>query len=206
MRGKSLTDILDGVHRFIETYEPEVVMLDSISRAGFGSLVADDVANNVIDSLNGLGTTWCALAHSPRGDESHIFGSVHFEAGEDVGVRLLSQLTNDGLTLGAGLRIHKAKPGSLSLIALDFNEQSGLVAIRPATGNEFPEIVAQRKMSLPDAIAEYLLGVGKDDATAMAEATGLARTAVSRELNKNQRFVGAGKDGRRALYAVRQQD
>ena len=207
-RGKGLLAVLDGVHKMIETYKLDVVMLDSISRAGFGSLVADDTANEVIDALNGFGTAWGALAHSPRGDDSHIFGSVHFEAGQDVGVKLLSQRSSDGMTLGVGLQVTQAndvRTGGLSFIALDFDERTGLTAIRPSNGREFPDIASQRPLNKADAIAEYLLGVGKDAAPEIAEAVGYRRDEVSRELSRNSRFVSAGKDGRKLLYAVRQQ-
>lgn len=208
-RGKSLSTVIDGVRKMIEVYDLDVIMLDSISRAGSGSLVADDVANSITDSLNGLGTTWSVLGHSPRGDATHLFGSMHFEAAEDIGIQCLTQLSSDGMTIGIGLKVVKAndiKTGGLSFIALDFDEQTGLTAIRSSDGKEFPNIAAQRQMNTPDAIANYLLDVGKAAAPEIAESIGVDRPNVSRELNKNTRFVVEAKDGQKVLYAVRQQE
>ena len=207
-RGKALATVIDGVRKMIEVHELDVIMLDSISRAGSGSLVGDDVANSITDSLNGLETTWVALAHSPRGDSTHLFGSMHFEAAEDIGIQLLSQLSTDGMTLGVGLKIVKAndiRTGGLSLIALDFADQVGLTAIRPSDSTEFPNIASQRKLSKADAIASYLVDAGATAAPDIADAIGLRRDEVSRELNSNERFMFVGKDGRRSLYGVRQQ-
>ena len=209
-RGRSLMDVLDGIRELIKAHDLEVIMLDSISRAGAGKLVADEVANAVIDSLNSLGGAWVALGHSPRGDETHLFGSIHFTAGADVEVRLLSQLANDNMTLGLGLRVEKANDlptGSLSILALDFDRESGLVAIRSADGKEFPEIVAQRKMSLTDEVVDYLLGIpgGKADATHIASELGRARQNVA-DVLKTNRFVRLGADPenrRKVLYAVK---
>ena len=208
-RGKSLATVIDGVRKMIEVHELDVIMLDSISRAGSGSLVADDVANSITDSLNSLGETWVALAHSPRGDATHLFGSMHFEAAEDLGIQLLSQISSDGMTVGIGLKVVKAndiKTGGLSFIALDFDEQSGLVAIRSSDGREFPNIAAQHQVSTPDAVAAYLLDVGKAAAPEIAEAIDRRRETVSRELSSNQRFVSVGRDGKKVLYGVRQQE
>lgn len=207
-RGKALSTVIDGVRKMIEVHELDVIMLDSISRAGSGSLVGDDVANSITDSLNGLGTTWVALAHSPRGDSTHLFGSMHFEAAEDIGIQLLSQLSTDGMTLGVGLKVVKAndiRTGGLSLIALDFADQVGLTAIRPSDSTEFPNIASQRKLNRADAIASYLVDAGATAASDIAEAIGLRRDEISRELNSNDRFVLVGKDGRKSLYGVRQQ-
>ena len=207
-RGKSLSTVIDGIRKMIEVHELDVIMLDSISRAGSGSLVADDVANSITDSLNSLGTTWAALAHSPRGDSTHLFGSMHFEAAQDIGVQLLSQLSTDGMTLGIGLKVVQAndiRTGGLSFIALAF-EQAGLKAMRSTTGKEFPNIAAQRSLSLADSIASYLVDAGAEAAPDIAEAIGHRRDAVSRELNSNARFVFVRKEGRKSLYGVRQQE
>ena len=104
-RGKSLVDIKDVVAATVAKYDVGLIILDSISRAGQGSLIEDRPVNAIVDTLNNLAPSWLALAHTPRSNESHVFGSVHFEAGADVVVKLLSERTED--TLGIGLEIVK---------------------------------------------------------------------------------------------------
>ena len=208
-RGRSLMDVLDGVRALIKKHDLQVIWLDSISRAGAGKLVEDSVANSIIDSLNSLGITWAALGHSPRNDESHLFGSMHFDAGADVQVQLLSQLAKDGMTLGIGLKVTKGNDvatGRLTIHALDF-DKDGLVAIRSADGREFPEITAGRKMSLTDEVADYLLATpgGRDSATSIASEIERPRQNVATVLNSN-RFVRLGPDPshpRRILYGIK---
>ena len=207
-RGRRLADIQDGMRRFVEKYDLEVLILDSVSRSGFGKLNEDVTANSIMDTMNAQGTTWVGLAHSPRADSSHIFGSVMFEAAQDVGVKLMPQLANEGMTLGVGLTVTQANDlptGGLSIFALDFDRERGLTGIRRSKASEFPEIAAGGKIALADEIVGYLLQLpgAKDAAPDIAAAIGRRRDEVSRELNRNDRFVNIGKEGKKVLYAVR---
>jgi hypothetical protein len=96
-RGRSLQDVMPAAERFVRREGIGFVVLDSISRSGFGDLKEDRVANAIVDALNRLCPTWLAVAHTPRSDETHEFVSVHFQAGEDVGIRLTSQEANSAL-------------------------------------------------------------------------------------------------------------
>jgi hypothetical protein len=60
-------------------------------------------------------------------------------------------------------------------------------------------------VSLAGDIFQYLLEVGRASATQIANATGHARTAVSKALS-DSRFVSLGKDGRYMMYGVRQSE
>lgn len=73
-RGKGLTDIYDGLKASVSKYDIKCVVIDSISRSGQGDLKEDETANRIISMFNGLNISWVALAHTPRGDDSHIFG------------------------------------------------------------------------------------------------------------------------------------
>lgn len=207
-RGGNLADLDEGIRATTEEFRCDVAFLDSLSRSGFGDLKEDRIANSIMDTLNRMIPTWVALAHTPRGDESHTFGSTMFDAAADVTVQGITQLANDSMTVGVGLKVTMANDiptGGLSIHAFDF-DSTGLVAIRKAGGTEFPQIVANKRMSLADEVEEFLLHVpgGKEAAPDIAENIGRRRDEVSRELNKNSRFVAVGKDGRKVLYAVRQ--
>lgn len=136
-RGKSLSDIRDAIHKGIRQHGIEIVWLDSISRAGLGDLNSNESANRVIDMLNGFGVSWAALAHSPRGDDSHIYGSMHFEAGADVMVRHGTLLQADG-TRVVTLEVDKANDmrfPEVRRLAYEF-DRMGLSSVREATQME----------------------------------------------------------------------
>jgi len=202
-RGRSLLEMADGVAETVRKERVETLFIDSISRSGMGDLSDSTVANKIVDTLNGLCPTWLALAHSPRSDESHIFGSVHFEAGEDVGVRLLSQV-GEQIT-GIGLEVVKVNdlaPPPLAAYALTWGPD-GLGDIRTARRHEFPEIEAGKRLTLPEEIAEYLKLVGTASGTDIAEALKRNRSNVSSLLSSDSRFVRVGKQGREMHYGLR---
>ena len=84
-------------------------MVDSLSRMGYGNLIDNDPANKAMDALNGLSpAAWAVLAHTPRGDETHTFGSQMFDAAADVTVQLMTDDKTKDDSLGIGLRVDKA--------------------------------------------------------------------------------------------------
>jgi hypothetical protein len=205
-RGRRLADIVAIAQRDIERHGVEVVILDSISRAGYGDLTENGPVNAIIDALNGLSPTWVALAHTPRSDESHVYGSIHFEAGEDIGVQLLTQRGPDG-TLGIGFHVVKANDMAippLDVLALEFDE-NGLTAAYRARRHQFPEIECGRKLSLTEMAREYLLLVGKADADEIAKEIGKPRPEVSRYLTHDANFGkerAPGRGGRILFYVL----
>ncbi|KKK76981.1 hypothetical protein LCGC14_2858190, partial [marine sediment metagenome] len=165
-RGKSIFEIQDRIKKDIKEHDVGLVIVDSMSRAGFGDLNENLSVNRGMDALNSWGVAWMALAHTPRQDETHVFGSVLHDAAADVMVQLMGQHKEDGL-LGVGLQITKANdigPQPMSILALEFS-QNGLTRVRKAKNGEFLEIEGQKKMSMEDAIKEYLLSEGKATAT-----------------------------------------
>ena len=203
-RGKSLNDVYEAAARTVEMHSCQVVILDSISRAGVGDLNENQPVNRAIDMLNRLAPTWLAIAHTPRADETHVYGSVHFEAGEDIGVGLIAQTSSDGLRTGVGLRVDKGNdlPRNLPLgiHAMEWDER-GLIGIRKASVREFPELAGQEKQSLEDLAMEYLLAVGQATAEEIGKQLGRDRTTVSRTLTASDRFTKAPK-GKSIVFAV----
>ena len=204
-RGKSLQDILPICQKAIAEHNIKFVVLDSISRAGYGDLTENRPVNSIIDALSSLCETWLALAHSPRGDETHIYGGVHFDAGADIVVRLVSEI-KDGI-LGIGYEIIKANdlPKTPQIIwAFEFNE-IGLTNIRKALPNEFIEVQGKSYQPMEDIIVEWLLDKDSGDATATetAEALGFNRVNVSRHFNTSGKFVKTRKVGVKQYYGVK---
>ena len=138
-RGKRLADVYDAAGNMKKQEGVDHVLLDSLSRGGFGDLNENAAANDAIDGLNALCPSWSAFAHTARGDESHVYGSVHFENGADVLVGVTTELK--GLTRGIGLKAHgnDVPPNPLDIWAFEF-EPWGLSGVRKAQRFEFPEI------------------------------------------------------------------
>ena len=202
-RGASLYDIQDQVKSTINKYKVKIIILDSISRAGMGSLIEDQSANKTIDLLNRLCPTWLGIGHCSRADSDHVFGSVHFDCGADVMVQMLTQEKVD--TLGIGLQITKANDiakGSLKSYALEFDTE-GLKAIRLAKPYEFGELALGKKLSPTTEVTNYLLEKEEASASAIADGLGRNRSNISALLNNSSEFVKTSKDGRTQNWGLR---
>ncbi len=203
-RGRTLAEISEAVKRCIRQEGVEVVFLDSISRSGAGDLIENQTANRTIDMLSALCPTWVALGHTPRADDTHAFGSVHFDAGADLMVQLTSQ-AKDG-TLGIGLKVTKSNDtpkGPMQAYALQFVD-SALIDARPARSHEFGELAMSQKMSPVQEIINYLLEVGEATATEIADALDRDRANVSRLLNGCEEFVKTRKVGKEQYWALQE--
>jgi hypothetical protein len=139
-RGKSLLDIRDSIERSVEAEGVKVGILDSISRAGMGDLNENKPVNIIADAMNSIFETWVGIAHTPRGDSSHIYGSVMFENAADVIVQLKSE--RQGSTLGVGLDVKAGndieQPPQMYL-RYEFDEW-GLKSVENARLADFPRM------------------------------------------------------------------
>jgi hypothetical protein len=201
-RGKGLREVEEAARRSVTKHRVEAVFMDSISRAGLGSLVEDRPANAIIDCLSRICPTWVALAHTPRQDEGHAFGSQMLDAGEDIGVQLLTQLSNNG-RLGIGLKVVKANDIAippLQVLAYSFDEY-GLSGARLAKTGEFPEIDARKRMTIQEQIREYLLQVGQATAGDVGRELGVSRETASRVMAADTCLTRT-RVGHEVLYSV----
>jgi hypothetical protein len=206
-RGQSLNDVFDACRRAVKQYDIQIVILDSISRSGFGDLTENRPVNAIIDTLSGLCETWVALAHTPRVDETHIYGGVMFDAGADIVVKLSSVVSTNG-TLGIGYEITKANDityGPLRTYAMEFND-TGLHNFRDAKPYEFPELAGQIKKPMIEAITDYLLEQDRGDATAsdIAEDLNLNRGNIANILGHSGRFIKTRQEGKKVYYGVKE--
>lgn len=206
-RGKSLADVIAPCQRMIDKLGIKLIFLDSISRAGYGDLTENSPANAIIDSLSSLCNTWVAMAHTPRSDESHIFGGIMFEAGADIVVRISSEISKEG-TLGVGYEITKsndiARPKQ-EIWAMEFND-TGLAKVRQAKAFEFPEVEGKAKKEMEETIKDFILNQDSGDATAtqIFLATGFSRSGVCQMLNHSDQFVKTRKVKRNQYFGVRE--
>jgi hypothetical protein len=69
-----------------------------------GDLTENGAGNKIVDALNGMAETWLAIGHTPRASAEHVYGTVHFDAGADLMVKLTSEQDEDG-PLGISLEM-----------------------------------------------------------------------------------------------------
>lgn len=211
-RGRSLEQMKEGLQIYAQEHPGTVAVIDSLSRAGLADLTTNTSANAFVDLCNRLFETWIAIGHTPRasnenGGASRLYGSVHFDAGSDLLLRLSSQ-TSEGM-IGLCLQVVKSndtnKPAP-QYLALEFGDANGPVTnIRPSKPTEFPELVSGSSQdNRADKIAEYLLNAGKSTANMVADALGSARTNISQTLKNDSRFIEVDRIGREIWYGVEQ--
>ena len=208
-RGYGMEAVARQVYR-IATPET-VVVYDSISRMGLGGLNNDETANRSTDLANWASRTWVAIGHTPRGDDSHLTGSMHFQNAADILVRVTRDELGD--SLGLGLQIVKAnafrKP-PMSITALRF-DATGLTTIEASTVQEFPALLDhQPTPNTTEAHLRELVDHMKESpeqkttASEAADALKANRSGISRLLNgHNDLFVKLPMEGKSQPYGLR---
>jgi len=184
-RGKTLADIREPAERAIKEHGVKFIILDSLSRAGLGDLNENRPGNAAIDILNDLGESWLALGHSPRSTDDHLFGSIMFDAGADILIRLASERKGD--TRGIRLDIVKANDVGARprrTLAYEFDGQ-GLTHVRESTDDEFEQLAATEPRSNEEKIKRYLLEAGKATSVDIAQATDLSDGVVRKMLSRH---------------------
>lgn len=201
-RGSTFSDVWDACRTTVKNKGVDLVIVDSLSRAGYGDLNANDDTNRAMDALNALGCGWLVLAHSPRADASHVFGSVMHDAAADLCVRLTSaQAPGDESRLGIRLEVTKAndvRKAAPALWEYGFDEK-GLISVDRAAPDAFPDLAPT--MSVGEQVYEYLRA-GKATATEIANETGLERSAVAQALRRDRRFSRGGREGNKVFYCL----
>lgn len=189
MRGMGLKAALQHASPWLKAHPGAFVVLDSVSRAGLGSLNDDEPATQFIDMMGSLGATWLGIGHTAKASSDHIFGSTHYENGADIAIKLSSEerTTDTGASLGVSLQITKLNEGrkpSPAHYAFEWNGTGNLSNIRSASEFEFPDLFLERKTGRVERVVDYLKAVGSATLTEIAENTGVDVSTISRLLNK----------------------
>ena len=202
-RGSTLSELELAVKRYVRENDIGCVFLDSLSRAGPGSLNDDDVVNGYCNILNGLKCAWFALAHSPRADATHIFGSQMFDAAADLTVRVTQEQKLRG-PMGVGLEVVKRNDiGPQPLWVGEFRfDDGGLSGVARARAGYFAEIEGSEKQTMEEKIARFLGRNGESFPTEIADNTGLNRSNVNDLLSKSDRFVRLRTVGKNTYYGL----
>jgi hypothetical protein len=207
-RGRGLPSVLGSVRGWAKQHPEGLVILDSISRAGLGDLVSNETGNLFIDSMNSLDCAWLAVGHPPRDNKNHLYGSMMFSAGEDIGIQVLSE--RQDTTRGMALKVVKANDITfppVAYLALEFAEdESGLTDIRIASREEFPELTASQGLSRVQQIKAYILDQADAQATTteISAGIGMDKSNVSAAL-RSSAFLKLPKLGREQPYGLAHQ-
>jgi len=203
-RGRSLSGIAPHVHQIIEQQPGTVVMLDSLSRTGIGSLNEDQTANKFVDTMNGFGT-WIAIGHTPRADSDHVYGSQHFDAGQDIGIKVSSERKEN--LLGVALRVTKANdipPVPMKILVFKFADDGfGLENIGLADQALFPTLLSDKKMSPIETLLAVVEEAGSISTKDAATELGYSPSWVSQQFLGSGLFEFARSEGHSKFYKVK---
>lgn len=207
-KGGSLVDIHDHIRDAVNNDGVEMVFLDSLSRAGAGDLNENHTANEIIDRLSNLVPTWLAIAHSPRGDNSHIFGSSMYDNAADAVLRLTSEKEDQrGTRRGVLLELLKEndlKPTPPSMYVYEYDHW-GIKSVTGADPADFPTLAEAAPKSKDQLLREFVSGEpnARTTTTEAAKKTGLNPTFVSRQFTKSGDYVLVNKDSHSKWYALK---
>lgn len=189
MRGQGLSAALRRAEPWAKAHPGALIILDSVSRAGLGSLNDDEPAMQFIDMMGSLGATWVGIGHTSKASSDRITGSAHYENGADIAIKLSSEEkgTVGEFTLGLSLQITKVNSGRKTKpehYAFEWNGTGNLSDVRTASEVEFPDLFLERKVGRVERVIDYLKAVGSATLAMISEATGLEPSEISRIANK----------------------
>lgn len=202
-RGQNLKDIAEGMKRAIDKYKVELVVLDSITRTGMGDLNENLTGNSIPDMMSAIAPSWLGIGHSPRGDNSHIFGSSMFDYAADVMVR--NSAIESGSELAVKLEIPKANDVSkkpVMYLAYSFDDD-GVNGVRRPKPDEFPELNSDdSKKPHRERIKAYLEANGACEPRDIAEALTIPQASVRVTLKRGPEFIVIQSSGNRSTWGV----
>jgi len=189
VRGTPLIDILDSIKYQVEKEDIKLIIIDSISRAGMGSLADDKTAVAITDALNRLveetDRSWVGIAHRAWSNE-HVFGSVQFLAACDVMVDI-DAAHNEEKELGIKLSVsglNDLPPTKPKLLALGFDSM-GLAHARTASEEEFPALMGDED-SIAERVLQILKSKGRQKVKDVSNELGEKEDSVSKSLRRLQ--------------------
>jgi len=204
-RGHSLIDLAPVIRKSVQQRGIKLIILDSLSRAGYGDLNENKSVNSIIDTLSSLCPSWLALGHTSRASEDHLFGSIMADAGADIIIQLRSQITESKLGIGYEITKSNDLPQiSQRVWAFEFKEWR-MTNVRPATAFEFPDIEGKTKTNMLDSMIDFVLNQDTADASAteVETALGYNRVNVSKIFNQSGKFVKTRKDKHSQYFGVK---
>lgn len=211
-RGKTLADVAEQVREIIIKEQVEFVVLDSVSRAGMGDLRADADMNRIMDTLNGFDVAWLAIAHTPRADNTHSFGSIMADAAADLTLGLYfvkDEETGRVVTVLRGGKANDMPTPRARYLAYEF-ESDHLSCIRLTTASEYIALEAQQQSAILETTVEKIEAIlenGPRTPTELSEAIkDVSRQNIDYTLKHHpDRFERLPKQGTRQPWGLKSQ-
>lgn len=203
-RGYTMAAVHEAVLATVKRHGVGLVIVDSLSRAGTGSLTDDEDSNRAMDMLNALGVAWCILAHTPRADTTHEYGSVMQSAAADRTVRCTAQSDTANRKSGVQLEVVKANDrgkGQPEAFTLEFDASDDLVGFRKASPGEWPDLSCIAHSQL-DTILSYLDEAGKATTKEIAQECGMPTNQVRAICSRSDRIVRVAEGGGKGRGSV----
>lgn len=192
IRGSSLSDSMDTLRKKIKDEDIRFIVVDSISRAGMGSLTEDGPALKITDELNSLveetDRAWLGIAHRGWSNE-HVFGSIHFLSACDVMVDIKSAHNKATKELGVQLSVsgnNDLPPSDPSIIGLSFDPQ-GIRAMSKATLDDFPELKEENQSNKERILTFLKDNGGVHSQIEIAEETSVPENSVYGEIKRMEK-------------------
>lgn len=173
-KSKPIVDMADALRVKVRSEGIDLVIYDSVTRAGAGDLNTNESANMIIDVFNSISRTWIGIGHVNRQDETHMFGSMMFDAGMDIGVSVTSEDSGGAGMLNVGLKITKANDvarGGTEMWQYLFEKPSGLVGVRRISEQNL-DIQVRQATSMENKVGLVLGKNGWMSAREVAQAIG----------------------------------
>jgi hypothetical protein len=199
VRHKRLVDIMDALKWQIETHNIGLIIIDSISQCGMGSLIEDTTALQITKALNSLiekeNRAWIGIAHRGWGSD-HVYGSVHFLGACDVMAGIDSAHSDSTGEMGIQITVdaqNDLPPSNPQVIALGFDEM-GVKAMRKASLQEFPEFM-EAKDEVKDRIKEFLKNKPLQRPRDISKGTGIKGDTIRPILSRLKYDADENPDG-----------
>ena len=191
-KGLNLMQLMPSIRYQMRQHNTQIIFIDSISRAGMGSLLEDSTAMKLTDALNNLvkesTRAWVGIAHRSWTNE-HVFGSVHFLGSCDAMVDVQASHLPSGRDMGVMLTVsgqNDMAPSDPQIVSLTFNNR-GLSGIEQAEAEDYPDLEESQAPNTKQEVAKFISAKGGAHlkVSQIATGTGIKRTTVSNTLIRN---------------------
>lgn len=197
-RGRNLLVVRPQIEQMVRERGVKFLILDSITRANVGDPNDAGPANQAMDILGSLVSSFVAIGHVGHSDKSRIIGSNMFAAAADIMLQHTSEksvLPDGSSELGVMLKVTKAndiewpKPMTLTL-AFGANN-IGLQHIKAAQTSAWPGLEArsEKERSLRARLVKLLTSQGEMVVQEMAVMLDISENVIRARLSE-----GRGKD------------
>ena len=191
-KGLNLMQLMPSIQYQMRLHKTQIIFIDSISRAGMGSLLEDSTAMKLTDALNNLvkesSRAWVGIAHRSWTNE-HVFGSVHFLGSCDAMVDVEASHLPSGNDMGVMLSVsgqNDMAPSDPQVVSLTFDNR-GLTGMERAHIEDYPELEESQPQNTKEEVIRFIKAKGGTHlkVSQISVGTGIKRSTISNALLRN---------------------